>query len=121
MGEPFVLSGDVYFNKDNYGRMGWSWYTGSAAWAFRLITENFFGIRRQGEYLTIKPSLPRALDGTVITYRYADSVYLIEYRIGDKNLITVDGVEQNAFRFKLEKNKREKIVVETLPEKLSAE
>ena len=121
MGEPFVLSGDVYSNQDNYGRMGWSWYTGSAAWAYRLITEFFFGIRRQGEYLSIKPNLPKALDGSIVTYRFEDSVYIIEFRIGKENRLTVDGREQNSFRFRPEKNKREKILVETVSEGISGE
>ncbi|MDD2268519.1 MAG: glucoamylase family protein [Eubacteriales bacterium] len=37
--EPFVLSGDIYSNPKHPGRGGWSWYTGSAAWFWRLIDE----------------------------------------------------------------------------------
>ncbi len=36
--EPFVLSGDVSFGKDIYGRAGWSHFTGSAAWFYRCVS-----------------------------------------------------------------------------------
>ena len=38
--EPYVLSGDVYFGEGITGRAGWSHFTGSAAWYFRVISEN---------------------------------------------------------------------------------
>ncbi len=91
MGEPFVLSGDVYSNIDNYGRMGWSWYTGSAGWAYKLIIENFFGLVLRDKKLKIQPKLPKKLDYSVITYRNGEALYTIEYRKSDKNLITLDG------------------------------
>lgn len=39
--EPFVLAADVYANPDHIGRGGWTWYTGSAAWMFKVIEDNF--------------------------------------------------------------------------------
>ncbi|NCA93241.1 hypothetical protein EOM82_08415 [bacterium] len=91
MGEPYVLSGDVYSNADNYGRMGWSWYTGSAGWAHKLVTENFFGLVLRNKKLSIEPKLPKKLDYSVITYRNGDAVYTIEYRKGEVKSITLDG------------------------------
>ncbi len=35
--EPYVLSGDVYWTSRAKGRGGWSWYTGSAGWLYRLL------------------------------------------------------------------------------------
>lgn len=92
-GEPYVFAGDVYSNKDNPGRCGWSWYTGSAAWAYRLVTEEFFGLIRKGTRLYIRPKLPKKLDGATITYRYGNGVFLIEYKFGIRNRILVDGVQ----------------------------
>lgn len=91
MGEPYVLSGDVYSNVDNYGRMGWSWYTGSAGWAHKLVIENFFGLVLRNKKLRIEPKLPKKLDYSVITYRNGDAVYTIEYRKGEAKAITLDG------------------------------
>ena len=30
--EPYVISADIYSNKDHPARGGWTWYTGSAGW-----------------------------------------------------------------------------------------
>ncbi len=35
--EPYVLCGDVYSNPEHEGRGGWSWYTGSANWYYKLL------------------------------------------------------------------------------------
>ncbi len=39
--EPYVLPADIYAD----GRGGWSWYTGSAAWFYKIMTEVIMGIR----------------------------------------------------------------------------
>ncbi len=41
MVEPYVVSADVYSNKEHVGRGGWSWYTGSSAWMYKVIEDNF--------------------------------------------------------------------------------
>lgn len=43
--EPYVLSADVYAARGNEGRAGWSWYTGAAAWYYRVILEDALGVR----------------------------------------------------------------------------
>lgn len=44
--EPYVLAADVYANPDHMGRGGWTWYTGSAAWMFKVIEENFKEVKK---------------------------------------------------------------------------
>jgi len=39
--EPYVIAADVYSNVDHVGRGGWTWYTGSAAWMYKVIEDNF--------------------------------------------------------------------------------
>ena len=109
--EPYVLSGDVYSNNDNYGRGGWSWYTGSAGWAYKLAVEYFFGLRRRGDHLYIEPSLPKKLFGSTVVYRYKNSSYIFEYKSGLVNRLTLNG--KIIDKIKLEDNVREKIIVET--------
>lgn len=111
MCEPYVLCGDVYSNKDNYGRGGWSWYTGSAGWAYKLITEYFYGLKRRGGELFIEPSLPKKLEGSVVVYRHKNSSYVIEYHTGLLKKITVDGVVCE--KITLGENVRKRVVVET--------
>ncbi|MEO7329810.1 MAG: glycosyl transferase [Minicystis sp.] len=56
--EPYVLAGDVYSRAPWVGRGGWSWYTGSAAWAYRLGIEAILGLRKEGGQLCIDPCIP---------------------------------------------------------------
>ena len=37
--EPYVIAGDVSGAPPHTGRGGWTWYTGAAAWAYRLGVE----------------------------------------------------------------------------------
>jgi len=56
--EPFVLPADVYTAENLTGRAGWTWYTGAAGWAFRIITEEILGLRLRGGKLYLRPNLP---------------------------------------------------------------
>ncbi|HEY1181415.1 MAG TPA: glucoamylase family protein, partial [Rhodocyclaceae bacterium] len=42
--EPYVLAADVYGVAPHTGRGGWSWYTGSAGWMYRLLIESLLGL-----------------------------------------------------------------------------
>ena len=61
--EPYVLAGDVYACAPWVGRGGWSWYTGAAAWAWRLGVERILGLRKEEGHLRIEPCLPREWKG----------------------------------------------------------
>ena len=58
--EPYVVAADVYSVAPHVGRGGWTWYTGSAGWMYRAGIEGILGIRREGGFLVIAPSLPAA-------------------------------------------------------------
>jgi cellobiose phosphorylase len=110
-GEPYVLCGDVYSNEQHSGRSGWSWYTGSASWAYRLIIEYFFGLKRRGKKLYIYPELPKELVDSIIYYNYQDSTYKISYKQGSDLTIYQDGELKNDNYIVLEENKRSEVVV----------
>ena len=61
--EPYVLAGDVSACPPWRGRGGWSWYTGAAAWAWRLGVEGILGLRRQEGELCIDPCIPPGWKG----------------------------------------------------------
>lgn len=109
--EPYVLCGDVYSSTYYPGKGGWSWYTGSASWAYKLVTECFFGLKKRGEYLYIEPNLPKKLEGSTLVYRYRNSSYIIEYKSGLVQRISIDGIKTAGIE--LEENVRKTIVVET--------
>ncbi|MCU0252313.1 MAG: hypothetical protein MUE61_19115, partial [Vicinamibacterales bacterium] len=56
--EPYVVAADVYAVAPHVGRGGWSWYTGSAAWMYRLVIESLLGLRLEGDRLRIASCLP---------------------------------------------------------------
>ncbi len=75
--EPYVVAADIYDHPQHVGRGGWTWYTGSASWLYRLGLEFILGLRRQGDYLTVAPCIPAAWPGFRITYRHGRGIYHI--------------------------------------------
>ncbi|MGL4603702.1 MAG: GH36-type glycosyl hydrolase domain-containing protein [Iodobacter sp.] len=53
-----VVAADVYALSQDIGRGGWSWYTGSAGWMYRLILASLLGFGRKGDRLTMTPCIP---------------------------------------------------------------
>ncbi|MEP6725917.1 MAG: glucoamylase family protein [Bacteroidota bacterium] len=95
--EPYVLAADVYSRAPHAGRGGWTWYTGSAGWMYRLITESFLGLQRQGNTLKCIPCVPKDWESFKIHYRYKNSIYHIEVQqtgSAEKSMVTVDGIMQ---------------------------
>lgn len=57
--EPYVLPGNVDGPESpHFGRGGWTWYTGSAAWLHRVVSHWVLGVRPEWEGLRIAPCLP---------------------------------------------------------------
>ena len=57
--EPYVVAADVYSNPAHVGRGGWTWYTGSAAWMYRVGIESLLGLTLKQGALHIDPCVPR--------------------------------------------------------------
>ena len=96
--EPYVVAADVYAVSPHVGRGGWTWYTGSAAWMYRLIVESLLGVRLEGDRLRIAPCLPADWDAFTVHYRYRETVYHIvvhqtPHATGDQR-VTVDGRDE---------------------------
>ncbi|HET7460101.1 MAG TPA: glucoamylase family protein [Longimicrobium sp.] len=75
--EPYALAADVYGAPPHTGRGGWTWYTGSAAWLYRLGVEAVLGLRRRGGELEIGPCIPSSWPGFEATYRFGTATYQI--------------------------------------------
>jgi cellobiose phosphorylase len=80
--EPYAVAADVYAVAPHTGRGGWTWYTGSAGWMYRLMVESLLGVRREGDRLRIAPCLPANWPGFKLRYRYGNTVYDIQVRSG---------------------------------------
>ena len=75
--EPYVIAADVYGIPPHTGRGGWTWYTGSAGWMYRLGLEAILGLRKEGESLSINPCIPSDWEAFSIVYRHGESLYRI--------------------------------------------
>ena len=75
--EPYVMAADVYAAAPHTGRGGWTWYTGSAGWMYRLALESLLGLRLEGDKLRLTPCLPAGWPGFKLRYRYRDTLYHI--------------------------------------------
>jgi cellobiose phosphorylase len=75
--EPYVVAADVYAVAPHTGRGGWTWYTGSAGWMYRLLTETLLGLNLEGNRLRLTPRLPKHWPRCQINYRYRQTFYQI--------------------------------------------
>jgi len=78
--EPYVIAADVYTAEGHVGRGGWTWYTGSASWLYRVGLEAILGFTKRGDTLEMKPCIPSEWKEFSIEYRHGDSVYAIQVR-----------------------------------------
>ena len=93
--EPYVIASDVYSLAPHAGRGGWTWYTGSAGWMYRLILESLLGLTVESNQLRLVPCIPRDWKSFKIHYRYHDTPYhitVLQTLAGEGHRITVDGV-----------------------------
>ncbi len=82
--EPYVVAGDVYARAPHAGRGGWSWYTGSAAWLYRVGLESILGLRPRGDTFGVDPCIPSAWPAYEIAWRVKSTRYLISVENPDR-------------------------------------
>ena len=75
--EPYVVAADVYAVPPHTGRGGWTWYTGSASWMYRLLIETLLGVHIEGDQLRLTPLFPKEWNSFKVHYRYRQTVYHI--------------------------------------------
>jgi len=81
--EPYVMAADVYAAAPHTGRGGWTWYTGSAGWMYRLAVESLLGVKREGDTLRLAPCLPAHWPGFKLRYRFGETVYAISVTLDE--------------------------------------
>jgi cellobiose phosphorylase len=76
--EPYVLPGNVDGPASpHYGRGGWTWYTGSAAWLHRIVAEWVLGVRPELDGLRIDPCFPPGWSQAEMTRPFRGHTYRI--------------------------------------------
>jgi cyclic beta-1,2-glucan synthetase len=93
--EPYVVAGDIYGCPPFAGRGGWSWYSGSAAWFYRVALENILGIRQRGNQISITPCVPESWSEYTVSLRHANAHYQLHIHqpaeICPGNVIFIEG------------------------------
>jgi cellobiose phosphorylase len=77
--EPYAVSADVYGAPPHTGRGGWTWYTGSAGWLYRVALEAILGFQRQGRMLRFEPCVPPGWPVYEVNYRHGSATYQIRF------------------------------------------
>jgi len=75
--EPYVVAADVYGRPPHTGRGGWTWYTGSAAWFYRVGLEAILGFQLRGETLKLDPQIPSTWPSFALHYQHGMTRYRI--------------------------------------------
>lgn len=96
--EPYVVAADVYSKKPFIGHGGWTWYTGSSGWLYRLGIEAILGFTLMGDHFTMDPCIPSDWEGFKFIYKKDGSIYIIKVENPDHiqkgvNQIIMDGEE----------------------------
>ncbi len=92
-GEPYVVTADVSTARGRVGQSGWTWYTGSASWMYRIWIEEVLGLQIRGDRLSVNPAIPDEWPGFEMAYRYRSARYEISVRKREgKPAIELDGV-----------------------------
>jgi cyclic beta-1,2-glucan synthetase len=97
--EPYVVAADIYALSPHTGRGGWTWYTGSAGWTYRLILESLLGLKLEEDRLSFAPCLPSDWKTFKMHYRYKETLYHITvlqtHAAKDEISVKVDGIERD--------------------------
>lgn len=109
--EPYVVAADVYAVPPHTGRGGWTWYTGSAGWMYRLILESLLGLRLEVDKLHFEPVVPASWKNFVVHYRYRETEHHITVKFEGTGRavlrVTLDGVDQPSKVVKLVDDRRD--------------
>jgi cellobiose phosphorylase len=113
--EPYVVAADVYAVAPHTGRGGWTWYSGSAGWMYRLLIETLLGVNLEGDQLRLTPRLPKSWTTYKIHYRYRQTVYHITIirlatDAAETNQLFLDGEELTLKTVPLADDRREHFV-----------
>ncbi len=75
--EPYVVAADVYSSAPLVGHGGWTWYTGSSGWLYRLGVEAILGFQDRGDYFSIDPCIPKDWDAFKLRFTKNQTTYEI--------------------------------------------
>ena len=94
-----MIAADVYGVAPHTGRGGWTWYTGSSGWMYRLGVEAMLGLRRSADTFWLEPRIPKDWNSYRLTYRVGTTTYQLQIEQTNtlpngEQQVSVDGVSQ---------------------------
>ena len=95
MTEPYSVAGDVYDHPAHSGRGGWTWYTGSAGWMYRVALEGILGLERRGSSFAMNPCIPSSWPACSIEWRVGTTRYSISVENPERRCTGVASVEMD--------------------------
>ena len=78
------MAADIYSVSPYEGRGGWTWYTGAAAWMYKLCVEFILGFKKEGDYVWFEPHLPSHISSFTLSYRYGNALYKFHVSKGEE-------------------------------------
>ena len=101
--EPYVIAADVYGEPPHVGRGGWTWYTGSAGWMYRVAVESILGFRLDdGTHATLNPSVPPSWPSFRLRLKLANGRGALDVTVRNPDvrtrgvrLLRVDGAQRD--------------------------
>jgi cellobiose phosphorylase len=117
--EPYVVASDVYAVFPHVGRGGWTWFTGSASWMYRLILESLLGMSINTGRMSFAPCLPADWKEFKIRYMFRQTLYLITVRQTNDTVeevsVTLDGFARPDKTIQLVDDHQEHLVEVKIP------
>jgi cellobiose phosphorylase len=118
--EPYVVAADVYSAVGQVGRGGWTWYTGSASWMYRVALEAILGFTKRGDRLRLDPRVPASWPEFRLEYRHGSAVYEVVVerphaaRSGAQEVVLDGGTLEGEWIELVDDGKRHTVVVRPL-------
>jgi cellobiose phosphorylase len=117
--EPYVVAADVYAATGQTGRGGWTWYTGSASWSYRVALEGVLGFEKLGDSVRLAPCIPTTWPEFTLDYRHGTATYAFVVRnpngvSGGVAALIVDGTHVEGDRVTLRDDAQRHEVIVTL-------
>jgi cyclic beta-1,2-glucan synthetase len=105
--EPYVVAADVYSMPPHVGRGGWSWYTGSASWMYRIAIESILGLRFRGNVITLSPCISSKWSGFEVRFRRGSTNWTVR-------ILNPDGVEHGVKHVRVDSRQIDRCDIEML-------
>ena len=116
--EPYVIAADIYSNKNNPGRGGWTWYSGSSGWFYNVGLTEILGFIKEDNRISFKPHLPSGWKSFELEYHYLETTYKIKVNVtANKEDIILDGEKIDKEYITIKNDKRIHAVVVNVRER----